>query len=264
MDFDFAESVDNDSAIPEQFRPMYAKDDASGKFVLLKDPVMQGARSALVGLNGALKAARAEAKNLKGKQIDLSALSEFGETPTDIITGVQAKIQELNAALAQGTKINPEKIKQELTAAFSQEKTALTARNEALTKQLHTLMVDQAATSAIAELKGVPELLLPFVRQQVKVVEEDGQLVVKVVDSQNDVRFSTVTGHPMTIKELVQAMKADQKYGRLFESEAPQGGGMQPGAGQRQAGTNQGQDKSAQQKIGDGLRKRFPHMTRGN
>lgn len=251
MEFDFAEVVDSVDAIPEQFRPLYAQGQ-EGKYELVKDEKVLGARQALLGLNTALKAARTENKALKGNKIDLSGLAEFGESSTDIVTNVQNKIKELNEQLANGTKVNPEKIKNELQAGFAAEREKLTKRTEALQNQLHTLMVDNAATSAIAELKGIPDLLLPFVRNQVKVVEEDGQLAVKVVDAQNDVRYSTVTGQPMSIKELVQSMKADAKYGRLFDSEAPQGGGQQPGAGQRRSNATQG-EKSPTQKIAAGI-----------
>ena len=254
MEFDFAELIDDGNKIPEQFRSLYA--EADGKYKLRDDDVVKGARAALVGLNGALKAARSENKTLKGTRIDTSALAEFGEDPVAQVNGAAAKIAELQQAIASGTKINPEKIKEDLTVAFSKEKETLVKRNEALTGQLHGLLVDNAATTAIAELKGVPELLLPFVRNQVKVVEADGKLTVNVVDAQGDTRFSTATGQPMSIKELVQSMKADAKFGRLFESEVPQGGGSQPGAQTRNTPQAPG-EKTAADKIHAGLQARL-------
>lgn len=253
MEFDFAEVVENGEAIPEQFRPLYAQNQ-EGKYELVKDEKVMGARQALLGLNTALKAAREENKGLKKSKIDLSGLAEYGEKPEEIITNVQAKIKELADQIASGAKVNPDKIKADLQAGWTQEREKLTKRAEALEKQLHTMMVDNAITSASAELKGVPDLLLPFVRNQVKVVEEDGQLAVKVVDDAGDVRYSSVTGKPMSIKELVASMKSDQKYGRLFDSEAPQGGGQQPGSGQRRTNAHQG-EKSANQKIASGLQR---------
>ena len=44
------------------------------------------------------------------------------------------------------------------------------------------LLVENEATAAVAEAKGIPDLLLPFIRDQVKVVEEDGEFKVFVVD----------------------------------------------------------------------------------
>lgn len=255
MEFDFVETVEDISKVPDQFKPLYEQGE-DGKYTIAADDRIKGMHGALFGLNTALKAARGEAKNLRGQKVDLSPLAEFGEDPATIASTFQAKLDELNTALQEGKKINPDKIRADLQKGFDAEREKITKRNEALTNQLHTLMVDNAATSAIVELKGVPELLLPFVRQQVKVVEEDGQLAVTVVDGQGDTRYSSATGKPMTIKELVTTMKADQKYGRLFESEALDGGGFPPNGGQRRTPIQQG-DKTAQDKIRDGMRRRM-------
>lgn len=49
-------------------------------------------------------------------------------------------------------------------------------------------------------------------------------------------------------------MKANEKYGRLFESEAPAGGGMPP-RGAAQPPRQQGKTLSANEKIAAGLAK---------
>ena len=126
-------------------------------------------------------------------------------------------------------------------------------RNQALQNQLYGLLVENSAVAAVAELKGVPELLLPFIKTQVKVAEENGEFKVQVLDGQGEVRYGA-TGSPMTIKELVQEMKAQEKYGRLFESEAPAGpGGKPPGSGRSTPVRPSGKELTSAEKIAQGL-----------
>jgi len=226
MEFNFANEIDSVDKIPEQFRPLYAQDDARSLMVLRDDPAVKGAVTAITGLNRALSASRAEAKAAKGRAIDLTPLSEFGDNPNSILEGFNSKITELQSELAKGdkAKLNLDKIKQELAEAHSKDLKTKDTRIEALTGQLYNLLVENTASSAVTELKGVPQLLMPFIKQQVKVVEQDGEQKVFVTDKSGDIRYSGVTGQPMTIKELVSEMKADAQFGRLFESDTQRGG----------------------------------------
>lgn len=257
MEFNFGENVEvpDLSKVPTQFHGLYA--EADGKFKLRDAPEVKGAVEAILGLNKALVASRAEAKAAKGKAVDLSALKDFGSTPDEIKAAIDTKLKELTDELTKGdkAKLNLDKIKADLAAAHSNDLKSKDTRITALTSQLYSHLVKSAATSAIAEAKGVPDLLLPFVENQVKVIEEDGKFQVYVVDSQGDRRYSGVTGQPMTIKELVSEMKGNEKYGRLFESEAPSGQGTPPGQQRRtQTGTSRDQ-MSPLQKIQAGLNK---------
>jgi hypothetical protein len=169
MEFDFEKnaSVADVSVVPEAFRGFYVQ----GEEGYAIPDALKPATQAITGLNGALKRAREDAK--KGK-VDLSALSGYGDTSEGIVQGVAAKIAELEGQLASGAKINPEKIKEELTKVHAAELGKKDARANALQGQLYQLLVENTATAAIAEAKGVPDLLMPFVSQQVKVIEEDG------------------------------------------------------------------------------------------
>lgn len=246
MEFDFG-AVETLDTVPEQFRPLYTQ-GSDGKHVI--PDTHRGVVEAITGLNKALKAARAEGK---AKAVDLSPLAEFGDTPEKIKEAFSGKLKTLEDQLASGGKINVEKIKQEFTQAHAAELAKRDTRNQALQSQLYGLLVDNSATMAIAEARGVPELLLPFLRNQVKVVEEDGKFHVFVVDPSGDRRFSGVTGQPMSIKELVAEMKADKKYGRLFESEALSGGGKDPASSTRPL-QRQAEPRTPVSKIAAGLR----------
>jgi hypothetical protein len=256
MPFKFSENtkVDSLDAVPEDFRSLYSE-GADGGFVIA-DPHQKMA-AAFDGVGRALGAARTEAKDAKGRVVDLAPLSEFGESVEEISTSVKTKLDELTEQLAQGgkAKLNLDKIKEDMGKAHSVALEAKDQRIGALTGQLHKLLVSNVATVAISEAKGEPELLMPFVANQVKVIEEDGEMRVFVVDAAGDRRFSMVTGEPMTIKELVNGMKGDEKFSRLFDSETKGGGGAENSKGSvRMPNNNKGADRSAVDKIAAGLK----------
>jgi hypothetical protein len=248
MEWDFVEEVEQLDRVPEPFRPLYAEGEG-GKFRL--GDSYKGVATAVVGLNTALKAARKEAK---ARNVDLTPLSEFGATPEEIKTKVTARLTELQTQLAEGGKVNVEKIKKEFAEANGVELKKLNTRNEALQGQLYKLLVENEATSAVLGAKGIPELVLPFVKNQVKVVEENGAMSVYVVDAAGDRRYSGVTGQPMTLVELVGELKTNPKYGRLFEADTNSGGGLDPVSGKRPPAPPK-TEMSSLDKISAGLRK---------
>jgi len=237
--------------VPEQFKGMYTENEDKSFSV---NPLLTGAVEAINGLNGSLVASRAEAKANKEAKIDISSLSDYGTTPEEIKDAVAAKVAELEGQIKLGgdAKVNIDKVRADLAEGYAKQTKAQQAKEEALTGQLYKMLVTNEATSAITEQKGVAKLVMPFIESQVRVVDEDGKHTVKVVDDAGDVRYSSVTGSPMSIKELVGELKSDEAYGRLFESETKPGGGMPPGGG---SGTPKqpGQTMSSVDKINAGL-----------
>ena len=237
MDFDFQDylSVPSDkfkTAVPVDFQGLYAEKD--GKWSLrTDDPTVGAAVTAITGLNKSNRAMRAERDALKAKVPDLSKLADYGADPDSILQGFQTKIDEVRAS--HSTKTGQElerqvaKIRDDLGAAHRTELEKHVARINGLTAQLHGLLVTSDAMSALAEAGAVdPDLVMPFIHSQVKVSEADGRFEVVVLQKNGDPRYSGATAKPMTIKELVGEMKADERYGQLFKSDAPRGGGATP------------------------------------
>ena len=246
MDFDFS-PVDSVDKVPEQFRPLYAREPADdGKFAV--DPNFKPVAEALLGFDKSNKQLRQE---IKTKAVDLSPLAEYGESPAEIAEAVKAAVEAAGSHKDQDVNKAVESAKAAMAQANAKEIEKHNQRNQALQNQLYGLMVENSATAAVAELKGVPELLMPFIKQQVKVQEEDGQFRVFVVDEQGETRYGA-TGSPMTIRELVAEMKGNERFGRLFESDQPGGGGMPPNGGRRPP-TSPGRELSANEKIARGL-----------
>lgn len=227
MDFEFT-PVESLEKVPAQFRPLYATQAGEdGKFSIAEP--YKGTAEAFVGLGRALKAERAAAKNRT--TVDLSPLQPFGSTVEEIATGVTNKIRTLEEQLAQGGKVDVEKIKQALAQAHQTETQKITTRAKALESQLYEQLVETAATAELGrpgKPRGSAELLMPIIRRSVKVTENDGKFAVSVVDGSGDLRYSGVTGQPLSIAELVDEMRTDARYARAFDSDAPSGGGAPP------------------------------------
>lgn len=266
MEFDFSQNteVSDLNTVPEDFRGLYSEtEEGSGKYRLASDNEgVKSAVAAITRLNQALKASRAEAKANKQNKVDLSPLADYGDTPEAILEGFNSKLTELNEQLkkkgGEDLSRQVEKIKQDLATAHAKELETRDKRVEALTGQLHGLLVTNEAKGALTEANVIDaDLALPFVQNQVKVAEDDGKFMVSVVDDAGDVRYSGVTGAPMTIKELVAEMKSKEKFAPLFKSEAPGGGGTKPGGSPAPRGAHRGDTSqlSSVAKISQGLAK---------
>lgn len=254
--------VDNIEDVPENLRGIYK--ESGGKYVVPEDlhPIVE----AWNGLHTANENIRKENKQLQRRgEVDLSPLKDFGESIPDIATKVQERIRELQEAADAGAsnKVNLDKVRQELKAAHAQEVEALKTESQkevtSLQGALEQVLVNDNAVRAIAERKGDPDLLLPFVTPHVKVVkQEDGSYEPIVVDEDGDRRISSTTGKSMTVGELVDELRKNTKYQRLFDSEGKGGGGKPPGnSGSAGRGVPPGGgDRTSRDKIKHALEQR--------
>lgn len=113
----------------------------------------------------------------------------------------------------------------QLLEKFNAEKTASESEKTSLRSALEKRLVDAEATAALASAKGAPKVLLPHIKSQTKVVQEDGEYVVYVVDSKGNPRIGDAKGSPMTIAQLVEEMKQDPDFARNFDGTGSSGGG---------------------------------------
>lgn len=262
MDFTFQENMEVKTldTVPEQFRSFYKdKGDSTGFRVDSDNVVVKGAVESIGKLHATLKAVRGELSTANQKKsVDLGPLSDYGTDVPGIATYVKEKISGLTTQLdeaGKGGKVNIEKIKEEIAKANSGDMQKKDKRIEGLTGQLYKLLVENAAQEAISTEKGEATLLMPFVKEKVKVAEEDGVFKVFVVDAQGDRRFSGTTGGPMTLNELVKEMKGHEKFQRLFNSDRKEGGGGSPNHSNSGLIKKGDGEKSAVDKISSGLKK---------
>lgn len=266
FEFDFDNPLDSLDAVPKPFQHFY--EDNDGKFAVSE--TNRGAAEAFNAMSANLVKSRGTKKQASdesaarrktinelhtaiknagfdGEDVTPEALGEF-LTTLSTKAGTSADLQE---------KLKNQRAEMERTAqeAVSKEQ----GKNTKLRATVDKLLVDNTTRQAAKALGGDADLLLPFVQQQTKVVEnEDGTFVVNVVDNQGEVRFNG-TGGEMTIPELVESMKSDEKYGRLFDSDVPGGTGKQPPNNSRKPvgpGSRDTKNMSPAQKIAAGLSKR--------
>lgn len=263
MEFAFQSELSQLDIVPENMRVFYAQDEESKTWKLRDDASTKAAVSIISGQQSALKKVRVELDTAKKAAIDLSPLSEFGEDPQAIADAVKAKITEAAGAAGEDIDRRIAKIKEDLAKGHAADLDKLKTRNGALETQLFNIMGSGAAKAALKE-EGVidPDLAMHFMLEQLQTTDENGEFGVQVVDAQGDVRYSGITGKPMSVKELVAEMKGKDKYKPLFKSEAPQGGGPKPGAPSAKPPAPVDAPKSSTQKIADGIRS-GQHQTPG-
>jgi hypothetical protein len=203
--------------VPESARSLYKEVD--GRFRLDVD-VDDAVKTATSKANKEAAQFRHQVKKWEG----------LGKTPEEIqeLLEMAAKAEE-EKALKGGEW---EKLKQQM---MDQHNKALSAKDTSLQTMRGTLekhLIDGAATAAIAEAKGVPQLLLPHVRAQVRVVEEDGNFVARVVNAKGEPRVDG-KGEFMSIADLVGEMRQNEVFGRAFESSGAGGSGTPANGGSK-------------------------------
>lgn len=90
--------------------------------------------------------------------------------------------------------------------------------------QLENYLVDNEALRVLKELKGEPQFILPHLKNEVKVTEdESGKMSVQIVDEYGEPRLKD--GKPMTVKDRLTEMREDAVFGKAFEAPDISGSG---------------------------------------
>ena len=90
---------------------------------------------------------------------------------------------------------------------------------------METYLIDAEAIRALAKYSDSPELLLPHVKAQMKVIEQDGELHARVVDAAGSVRIGKQGTTPMTLDELAEEMGNNKTFALAFRGTGSSGGG---------------------------------------
>ncbi len=199
-------------------------------FMLDVTPVNGYELDDVAGLKTALGKERTSKTSLE------TQLSKFKDLDPDAARAALTELEELKAIdpAKEADKIANTKFenaKSQLTAKHATELTARDERINSLTKTVEELLIDSAATAALAEAKGSVDLLLPHVRKSTRIKEENGKFSVEVIDKDGNVRIGDSKGGPMSIAGLVAEMRSSDTFGRAFEGDGKSGSGKQPGSG---------------------------------
>ncbi len=270
MDWDFIANgaVDVIDIVPEAFRGYYEEDKANGKFVVKAD--IKPLAEAFTGANKKLSTFGKQKKDDNAKdaarRVVIEGIAaklaeagiEVGEDVTKLPDVISEKFNELLGQVKGGkeAKVNLEAIKADFNKRLQTELAKKDNDITAMRGSLEKYMVNASAATALAEAGTVEkgaELLMPIIQRSVKVVQEDGEYVVKVVDSDNNVRLNN-RGEPMGIKDLIGELKLSHPI--VFKSATPSGGGKPPGTGKQPVGQpmqRRTEEKSSVDKISAGL-----------
>ena len=215
---------DIDDGLKEHYRPGKAEEGTDGKFVLDAIPVGGFALENVEGLKSALGKERTTRERLEKDVV------KFKDLDPDRARAALEELEQLKAIdpTKEADKIANSKFEAAKAQLLEKHLDELGERDQRighLTKSVEELLIDAAATTALAEAKGSVELLLPHVRKHTKVKEVDGKFVVEVVDAAGNGRIADGQGTPMDIKSLVAEMRQSDTFARAFDGEGQSGSG---------------------------------------
>ncbi len=221
--------VESPEELPEGLREHYRERD--GKLLLQVEAMGGLALEDVSGLKSTL------GKTKRGLEEAQRQLARFGDLDPERVKADLARLEELSSLdpETEADRIAEGKIKARETRLLQQhakELDALGQSYEALKGQLEEVLIDAAATKAIAENNGAIELLLPHVRAQARLkLLDGGEYAVEVVGPDGTPRIGDVRGAPMTIDQLVEEMRSSKAYARAFDGSGQAGGGTPSSTG---------------------------------
>lgn len=121
--------------------------------------------------------------------------------------------------------------KSELVETHQKEIGGLKEENGTLRGQLENVLVNNAIMGAISHAKGNPDLLMPHVRGHVKLFDDDGEQVARVVDKAGNPRIIGAKGDYMSIEQLLEEFKESDTFAPCFEGSRATGSGAGGGSG---------------------------------
>lgn len=269
-EFDLDNAIASLDSVPDDLKHFYSQGDGGYRVAAN----MTGAAKRINGLTGNLKtertkktAANGEAAQFRNESKGFKELvAAIPDLPEDKRNpeGLKEYLADLATKATAGGRKGEEAARQleAVRQEMAKDKTtALAAKDQELTAMQGSLfryMVGDVANTALTEHKGNPLFLRPHIDRMTKVVKEDnGEYVVRVLDDKGQIKYNG-QGNPMSVPELVETLKKDERFAAAFEGRV-QGGGGTPASRKtdhKQVGTTAAGDKTATQKISDGLKAR--------
>lgn len=211
--------------LPDAIKAEYVK-GSDGNFVLSVTPENGFALENVSALRKALETERGSKSEFEKK------LGAFGDLDPSKAREALKKLAEWGDVDPgeRAKKIAEDRIK-EIEAKLRGEVEAEKKNASQILSQLEGALIDSTATAALAKAKGNARVLLPHVKQSVRMVKDaNGNYVAKVVNSDGSPRITLKSGQTgdMTIEELVEGMRADNDYASCFEGSGATGGGTKP------------------------------------
>ncbi len=181
---------------------------------------------------------------LKTKNAELLGLNKTLKTRADVIG--ERTPEEVAADLEFATKAREDAqrkagefdtLKLDMAKRHAGEIEKVKSETTRLQGKLFDILGKREAEKSIEAKGGSKPLLLPHIEKQIRVVEEDGEYVARVVDSKGNVRIGDGKGTPMSIEQLVEEFRANADYGPAFKPTDSSGSGSRGPNNQEKTGT---------------------------
>jgi len=226
--------VESLDAVPENYRGAYAEVEGGGAFELSTEAVGSFELVDTGNLKSALVKESGTVESLEKALAPFKRFEESGIGVDDALKAVERIAEWDKGNIDNEAEVvrRIDSVKQQMVAEHEAEKSGLVSTNEKLSSKLRTLLIDNEAIKAIEARKGNVELLLPHVRQRVKVIEKDGDFGVQVLLESGEPAIDGA-GNGIGIDALIKGF--EEKYPMAFKGAASSGGGA-PGAGAPGAG----------------------------
>jgi hypothetical protein len=235
----FLDSLDG---LPEPLREHYVEAE-DGQFRLDVAPVGGYALEDVAGL----KRVAEDRKNRHGKlQAELDSLKErLGDLDIDAAREALERPSKPAKASQDEIKQHVEAARQEMAERHKAEREELEGRATRYRSQAEKLLIDSEVARLLTKdgLKGSFGLLRDPVRSRVKVVEEDGELGLQIMQADGAPMYAekqTANGRtvdPAGLEDLLKALRDDPEFMRAFDGTGASGGGA-TGAGRSVVGNS--------------------------
>lgn len=243
-------TVEEFQSLAQEQQGLYAEQDGIYVFKLAPATIKVGDTSRsyaledVAGLKGTLNKVNGSNRDLSkklkvyenedGSYLDpqqareaMAKIQELADNPPeDVKKQFEARVEAFRAQLET-------KHKNELTARDQE----LESRNQRLAQresQLKQLLIDNAATAAIAAAKGSVDLLLPHVKNRCRCIEsEDGSFYnLEILDANGETMYAATSGSvkKASMADLVEEFKNSNTFAVAFEGSNARGSGAASGA----------------------------------
>lgn len=170
-------------------------------------------------------------KERKAREAAEARITAWGDLDPDKTKKDLARIKEMETWVPdEKAKRQLESALKELDQKYAPQLLEKDAKIEKMRAQIERALVDNVATQAITEAKGRVKGLLPHVKAGIKVIEQNGEYVARVINPADGTERYSRSGkltEPMTIKEYVESMRSDPELEPLFSGTGVAGPGTQ-------------------------------------
>ena len=225
--------------IPENLKEYYT-DNEDGGFILSVTPDGGYALENINGLKSTLGKLKERAATA---ETGLKQYSSLGLSAADVAEAVE----ELNSLkMSQGEESEAiQRMKQELenikrSARENTEKAVAPVQTlaDSRMEQIKELLIDSKLQTAIVNAGGNPRLLMPILKNEVNAkTDENGKVIVEIVDADGTPRVTGKDLTPMGFDELVAERKNDAELAVAFKANGQSGGGTTPDSTTSQSNT---------------------------